>query len=72
MKEKKKRVSKCKDQLIELFAQFFVSWESHRAKVYRKLNQIPSVGEQRLMFNLWFWEIWAKIVQLSGIYQKSI
>ena len=31
-----------KDQLIGAICSVFLSWESHRAKVYRKLNQIPS------------------------------
>tara|TARA_B100002052_G_scaffold149434_1_gene136439 strand:+ start:2912 stop:5569 length:2658 start_codon:yes stop_codon:yes gene_type:complete len=30
------------DQLIGAISAVFLSWESHRAKVYRKLNQIPS------------------------------
>ena len=29
-------------QLVEAISAVFLSWESHRAKVYRKLNQIPS------------------------------
>jgi len=31
-----------KQQLIGAISSVFLSWESHRAKVYRKLNQIPS------------------------------
>ena len=31
-----------KQQLIGAIKAVFLSWESHRAKVYRKLNQIPS------------------------------
>jgi len=31
-----------KEQLIGAISAVFLSWESHRAKVYRKLNQIPS------------------------------
>ena len=30
------------DQLFEAIGAVFLSWESNRAKVYRKLNQIPS------------------------------
>ena len=30
------------DQLYGAISSVFLSWESHRAKVYRKLNQIPS------------------------------
>ena len=30
------------EQLIGAISAVFLSWESHRAKVYRKLNQIPS------------------------------
>ena len=30
------------DQLYGAISAVFLSWESHRAKVYRKLNQIPS------------------------------
>ncbi len=30
------------DQLYGAISAVFISWESHRAKVYRKLNQIPS------------------------------
>jgi len=29
-------------QLVEAISAVFLSWESHKAKVYRKLNQIPS------------------------------
>jgi len=31
-----------KQQLVGAISAVFLSWESHRAKVYRKLNQIPS------------------------------
>tara|TARA_B100001173_G_scaffold305165_1_gene310201 strand:+ start:1051 stop:3708 length:2658 start_codon:yes stop_codon:yes gene_type:complete len=31
-----------KKQLVGAISAVFLSWESHRAKVYRKLNQIPS------------------------------
>ena len=31
-----------RDQLIGAISAVFLSWQSHRAKVYRKLNQIPS------------------------------
>ena len=31
-----------KIKLIGAICAVFLSWESHRAKVYRKLNQIPS------------------------------
>ena len=31
-----------KEQLFGAISAVFLSWESHRAKVYRKLNQIPS------------------------------
>ncbi len=31
-----------KNQLVGAICAVFLSWESHRAKVYRKLNQIPS------------------------------
>ena len=30
------------DQLFEAISSVFLSWESNRAKIYRKLNQIPS------------------------------
>ena len=43
MKEKTKKEfpQNVKDQLIGATKGFLI-WESHRAKVYRKLNQIPS------------------------------
>ena len=31
-----------KEQLVGAISAVFLSWESHRAKVYRKLNHIPS------------------------------
>ena len=41
-KTKKKFPQDVKEQLIGAISAVFLSWESHRAKVYRKLNQIPS------------------------------
>mgnify|MGYP003330486528 FL=1 len=41
-KTKKDFPQNVKDQLIGAICAVFLSWESHRAKVYRKLNQIPS------------------------------
>ena len=41
-KTKKEFPQNVKDQLIGAICAVFISWESHRAKVYRKLNQIPS------------------------------
>jgi len=42
-------------QLVEAISAVFLSWESHRAKVYRKLNQIPpdwgtAVNVQSMVF----------------------
>ena len=41
-KTKKEFPQNVKDQLIGAISAVFLSWESHRAKVYRKINQIPS------------------------------
>tara|TARA_Y100000996_G_scaffold75631_1_gene50895 strand:+ start:1162 stop:3822 length:2661 start_codon:yes stop_codon:yes gene_type:complete len=41
-KTKKDFPQNINDQLIGAISAVFLSWESHRAKVYRKLNQIPS------------------------------
>ena len=41
-KTKKEFPQNVKDQLNGAICAVFLSWESHRAKVYRKLNQIPS------------------------------
>ena len=41
-KTKKEFPQNVKDQLIGAICAVFLSWESQRAKVYRKLNQIPS------------------------------
>ena len=41
-KTKKDFPQNVKEQLIGAISAVFLSWESHRAKVYRKLNQIPS------------------------------
>ena len=41
-KTKKEFPQNVKDQLIGAICAVFLSWESNRAKVYRKLNQIPS------------------------------
>jgi len=41
-KTKKDFPQDVKLQLLEAISAVFLSWESHRAKVYRKLNQIPS------------------------------
>ena len=38
----KKFPQKVEDQLIGAISAVFLSWESKRAKIYRKLNQIPS------------------------------
>ena len=45
------------DQLLGAVSAVFLSWESNRAKVYRKLNQIPSewgtaVNVQSMVFGL--------------------
>ena len=42
LKTKKDFPQKVRDQLLGAICAVFLSWESHRAKVYRKLNQIPS------------------------------
>ena len=41
-KTKKNFPQDVKEQLHGAISSVFLSWESHRAKVYRKLNQIPS------------------------------
>ena len=41
-KTKKEFPQNVKDQLIGAISAVFLSWESNRAKIYRKLNQIPS------------------------------
>ena len=41
-KTKKDFPQDVKQQLIGAISAVFLSWESHRSKVYRKLNQIPS------------------------------
>ncbi len=41
-KTKKDFPQSVKEQLVGAISAVFLSWESHRAKVYRKLNQIPS------------------------------
>jgi len=41
-KTKKEFPQNVKEQLIGAISAVFLSWDSHRAKVYRKLNQIPS------------------------------
>ena len=41
-KTKRKFPQDVKEQLIGAIRAVFLSWESHRAKVYRKINQIPS------------------------------
>jgi len=41
-KTKKEFPQNVKEQLVGAICAVFLSWESHRAKVYRKLNQIPS------------------------------
>ena len=41
-KTKKEFPQNVKDQLIGAICAVFLSWESNRAKIYRKLNQIPS------------------------------
>ena len=41
-KTKKNFPQNVNEQLIGAISAVFLSWESHRAKVYRKLNQIPS------------------------------
>ena len=50
------------DQLLCAISAVFLSWDSNRAKIYRKLNQIPPNGVQLLMFNLWFLGIWEMTV----------
>tara|TARA_B100001175_G_scaffold134678_1_gene114507 strand:- start:3994 stop:6660 length:2667 start_codon:yes stop_codon:yes gene_type:complete len=41
-KTKKEFPQNVNDQMVGAISAVFLSWESHRAKVYRKLNQIPS------------------------------
>ena len=41
-KTKKEFPQNVNDQLIGAISAVFLSWESHRAKIYRKLNHIPS------------------------------
>ena len=57
IKEKTKREipQNVHEQLLGAISAVFLSWESHRAKVYRKLNHIPSnwgtaVNIQRMVF----------------------
>ena len=54
-KEKNKFSSRCKQQLYGAINAVFLSWESQRAKTYRKLNQIPdnwgtAVNVQAMVF----------------------
>jgi len=41
-KSKKNFPQNVKEQLVGAISAVFLSWESHRAKIYRKLNHIPS------------------------------
>ncbi len=41
-KTKKDFPQNVEEQLVGAISAVFLSWESHRAKIYRKLNQIPS------------------------------
>jgi pyruvate,orthophosphate dikinase len=63
VKEKTQKFpTKCTRTLFGAISAVFLSWESNRAKIYRKLNQISSEWGQLLTFNLWSLEIWEMIV----------
>ena len=51
------------EQLFGAVRAVFLSWESKRAKTYRKLNHIPVNGVQQSIYNQWFLETWEMIVQ---------
>ena len=42
IKQKKNFPQNVYEQLLGAISAVFLSWESNRAKVYRKLNQIPA------------------------------
>ena len=68
-KTKKEFPQNVNEQLIGAISAVFLSWESHRAKVYRKLNQIPShwgtaVNVQSMVFGNMF----PKTIDLSLIH----
>ena len=46
------------DQLLGAISAVFLSWDSNRAKIYRKLNQIPSEWGTAVNVQLWFLGIW--------------
>jgi len=50
------------EQLWGAIRAVFLSWNSKRAKIYRKINYIPDIGVQQLMFKLWYLAIWVRIV----------
>ena len=67
VKEKTKREfpQDVNEQLIGAIFAVFLSWQSNRAKVYRKLNQIPSDWGTAVNVQQWYLEIWVKIVRLE-------
>jgi len=71
-KTKKNFPQNVNEQLYGAINAVFLSWESNRAKVYRKLHQILTIGEQQLMFNQWFLETWVMTLQQVLLLQEIL
>ena len=59
------------EQLIGAIYAVFLSWQSNRAKVYRKLNQIPSDWGTAVNVQLMYLETWVKIVQSGVVFTRN-
>jgi len=60
---KKKFPQNVQEQLYGAICAVFLSWDSQRAKTYKKLNQIPDHWVQQLIYSLWYLVTWVMIVQ---------
>ena len=71
---KKKKIDFPQDVKKQLFGAInsvFLSWESQRAKTYRKLNQIPDHWGTAVNVQAMVLEIWVKIVLLAWLSQET-
>ena len=72
-KDKKEFPQDVFDQLYGAISAVFLSWESHRAKVYRKLNQIPSeMGDCCYRSINGFWKYGQMTVPLESCLQEIL
>ena len=71
-KTKKEFPQNVNEQLIGAIVLYFYLGKAIEQKFIENLIKYLLIGEQQLMFNQWYLEIWERLCNWSSFYKKSI